>query len=311
MNLQLVKLRAVAGPNVLPAMHNASVWALVKKPQREAAREALRAHFDAGLKFLADVDRVNAKKGRHLEGGHTPESQRAIELGLGDHPDRWNPGFYARLQLATFIFSGAHWHFDVLRNMSPSPAELDPALAAPALKLFDEAAAMAEKEERGNEKLERLSRTAMLHGDALLAMGRKEDALARWQAALDAMPTAPHFKDIEERIEKVLGTHETWKTLDAGLKRCDQQTMTAMATSVFALLAFDEKGLVQRAEKMAVVCKDDPQSWLRAGGFQQLGMAAAHEGKCPLFVRALERVKKLAPDIAGSLEAYGKPCLDE
>jgi TolB-like protein len=311
MNLQLVKLRAIAGPDVLPAQHNASVRALVKKKQREAAREVLRAYFDAGLKFLADVDRVNTKKGRHLEGGHTPDSQRATELGLGDHADRWNPGFHARLQLATFIFTGAHWHFDVLRYLSPSPVELDPNLAEPALKLFEEAAAMAEQEPHPNEKLERASRAAMLHGDALLALGRKEDALARWQAALDAMPTASHFKDIEERMEKALGTHDTWKTLDAGLKRCDAQTASAFATAVYALLPYDTKGLFDRAEKMTSVCKGDPQSWLRAGGFQQLAFAAAHEGNCPVFLRALERTQKLAPDIAGTLEAYGKPCLDD
>jgi TolB-like protein len=309
MNLQLVKLRALAGPDVLPAQANASVRALLKKKQREAAREVVRAYFDAALKFLADVDRVNTKKGRQLEGGHTVDSERAQELGLGDHADRWNTGFYGRLQLATFLFTGAHWHYDVLRNITPTPVELDPWLVGPGVKLFEEAAVMAAQDPR--ERLDHGSRVAMLHGDALLALGRKEDALARWQAALDAMPTARNYRDIEERMEKALGTHQAWKAIDAGLKQCDAQTATAFASGVHVLLPFDVKGLFERAEKMAVLCKDDPQPWLRAGGFQQLGYAAAHAGDCPVFVRAYQRAKQIAPDIAGALEAYGKPCLEE
>jgi TolB-like protein len=312
MNLQLVKLRAIAGKDCLPALQNASVWALVRKKQREAAREVLRAYFDAALKFLADADRINTKKGRHLEGGHTADSERAIELGLGDHPDRWDHEFHARLHLATFIFSGAHWNYGVMRNLAPAPAELDPNLAEPALKLFEEAAALAERESNPHEKLERASRVAMEHGDALLALGRREDALARWQAALDAMPTAPHFKNIEERMEKALGTHDTWKALDASLKQhCSPQTGTAMSAAAFALLPFDPKGLFDRAEKMAVACKDSDQPWLRAGGFMWLGHAATRTGNCPVLLRALEGAKKIAPDIAATLESEGKPCLED
>ena len=113
---------------------------------------------------------------------------------------------------------------DLVRGLSPVPAALEPALVEPALELYVKAAEVAAKEK--NDRLREMSEVAIAHGAALLSLGRKEEAMARWQAALDEMPTSPMYQEIEERLEKALGIHSRWKALDA-LKGCDRTVESA------------------------------------------------------------------------------------
>jgi tetratricopeptide (TPR) repeat protein len=272
---------------------------LVKRSLRPATRPWLTAYVDGMVQFFDEADRIGKYRA-----DNTPDHERAQQLGLGSDADESWAGVYTYLQLAAFIFQGDSRNYDVLRKLRPAPFELEPKLVEPGLKLFERAerAAAAAK----SEALTMRSAVALGHGDALLALGRREEAMARWQQALDEMPTGPQYKELEERIERTLGVHAQWKELDAATKRCDMTSQTVWMSVTHQLLAFDAEGLFARAEKMPAACGKKPQqAFFPIMGFMGIAIAAAVQGDCAHYVRAYARAKQLAPDAAKTIETWG------
>ncbi len=48
-------------------------------------------------------------------------------------------------------------------------------------------------------------RTLNLYGDCLMVLGRKAQAIAKWQNVLDRFPTCSDFGRIEKKVKAVLG----------------------------------------------------------------------------------------------------------
>lgn len=53
-----------------------------------------------------------------------------------------------------------------------------------------------------------------------LSMGRKEDALKKWQEILDKFPRSPRFEEFETKIKEYLGTSDEQKDLNEAAKSC-------------------------------------------------------------------------------------------
>ncbi|MBL8956966.1 MAG: hypothetical protein JNK82_39705 [Myxococcaceae bacterium] len=297
----LAQLSKLLGPPTVP---NTKQVTLVRRSQREAARPLVRDFFERYRTLIDDVDRY------HERVESTPDHQRAKELGLGDYSEVGYAGWFGRVHLADWVLQGeSHRSSDVLRRLSPSPAVLEPSLVEPALKLYEEAAALAEKEKY--QSLEARSDVALAHGAALLALGRKEEAMARWQQALDEMPTSPKYKELEERVELALGVHPRWKALDA-LKGCDRTVESAWGGAPMQLLAYDAEGLFARAAQLERWCKAGkvPYPGLPASGYINIAQAAAIFGDCPRFTRATAAARAISAETVSWLEDFGAGCTE-
>jgi TolB-like protein len=296
-NFALMRLRKVIGEPSMPA--TSRQVNVVKKSLRQAVRPWLTAYVDGMVQFFDESDRVGNSRAER-----TPEHERAALLGLGDSADEGWGGTYAYLLVAEFIFEGESRNHAVLRKLAPTPAELEPKLVDKGLALFERALREAATEKSEGQKYR--SEIALAHGDALLRLGRREEAMARWQQALDEMPTGPKYKELEERVERTLGVHADWKQLDAATKRCDMSAQMAWNTVSHTLYPFDVEGLFARAEKMVAVCGKKPQQPFFPGmGFMGIGIAAAVVGDCPRYLRALTRAKQVAVDSGKTLETWG------
>jgi tetratricopeptide (TPR) repeat protein len=136
------------------------------------------------------------------------------------------------LTLATFIFTGrfpeeepdpaskclASCLYKLKGTLTPSPVELDPSYAKIGFPLFDEALTHLGKNKHPHGKHSRSSEqytTARwnqrniyiyeYYGDALLKMGHREAAIAKWQYILDTYPKYAEFDRIEKKMHKALG----------------------------------------------------------------------------------------------------------
>ncbi len=291
----LAQLKKLLGPPTVPKNKQVT---LVRRSQRAAARPLVREYFERYRVLIADLERYRGRS------DSTPDHQRANELGLGEYSEVGYEGWFGRVHLADWVIHGhSHRSSDVLRRLSPSPAVLEPSLVEPALQLYAEAAELAAKEEY--EALSSRSEVALAHGAALLALGRKEDAMARWQQALDEMPTSPKYKDLEERVELALGIHPKWKALDA-LKGCDRTVESAWGGAPHTLIAYDPEGLFARAAQLEKWCKTGPVPYpgLPAAGYINIAYAAAIEGDCPRWARATAAAKAISADAAIQLDDF-------
>lgn len=312
-SLTLIQLRRLTGPDSLPSQANASHIALLRKAKRAAARPLLLTYVAQLQQYFAALlsARAHPKWHPHNSAEHTPDHPRALELGLGSLADDWGDEGWAKEQLAVFIFSGHHWNYDLLRQLTPSPADLEPSLVPIGLKLLDDAAAIAKANPDPTTRLMHGSRVALAHGDALLALGRREEAMARWQTALDEMPTAPDFSKMEERIQMALGVHKLWRDLDERLKVCDYAMTGGFAVAVHPLYPFDFEALFKRAEQAYRVCAPNKNPGMKATAFVNLAYAAGAVGDCPRFVRIYQRVKQIDTGSAAQIAGYAQPCLDD
>ena len=85
---------------------------------------------------------------------------------------------------------------DAFAGSRPTLAELDSAVVPPLLALFQQSAAGFDSGDEG--KIDVLD----AHGDVLLALGRTDEALARWQQILDEFPTTVRYDQIEAKIKE-------------------------------------------------------------------------------------------------------------
>lgn len=128
-------------------------------------------------------------------------------IGLGSDAGDWsfaNPATVGR-SLAEFIFLGKPDHYGNINfQTAPSLGTLDPAWArrgwahlGRALKYVDATIEKAERPAIGARVLDTWAR-------CLIAMGRKVEAISRWQMILDRYPTHKDFKEYEGKIRQAL-----------------------------------------------------------------------------------------------------------
>jgi len=131
----------------------------------------------------------------------------AREIGAGISPGSiafLSPDIAAR-QLGRFLCTGSPGIMSSVRLMaSPPPWRLAPAYAAKITALLDLALADIAKHQTRYKERETV-RTLNLYGDCLMKLGRKAQAIAKWQNVLDRFPTCSDFGRIEKKVKAVLG----------------------------------------------------------------------------------------------------------
>ena len=185
-----------------------------KAADRAQVTALMIEYVEQGTTFLEELETLRAR-GLDDDDWDPPfsplsdaEMTRAEELGFGMQPEEWTFASVPNVacDVAAFIFSGRpsiFLHIDL--NMAPTLAEIDKSYAARGLALLDKALADLKAHPPRNYAQRDTIRAMELYGESLLALGRKGEAIAKWQSILDAYPKAEEFADIEEKIKDALG----------------------------------------------------------------------------------------------------------
>jgi tetratricopeptide (TPR) repeat protein len=177
---------------------------VVPNDRREAFREAMTTYFQNMIALTAEM---RAWKGAghglptFLDVPDADENQ-ASTLGLSSPKILRTPDEVA-IELAQQVCAGQLP--DAFMGSSPTLLELDPVTVPMMLGELDRALAdVATFQPRYVERS--TMRLLAAYGDCLLALGRKDEAVRKWQEGLDRFPTAgpSEYGDLERRIRENL-----------------------------------------------------------------------------------------------------------
>ncbi|MHB8874346.1 MAG: CsgG/HfaB family protein [Myxococcaceae bacterium] len=279
--MQTTLLDPEARAEVMPLMSAfyAAVQALIAD-QREILEREPRMNYERLYGRLSDEDakafqRLNVNGPQVAWASSLGQQERALAFFAlsGKSPERW-PGYF---------------------TVKPSLAQGDKALVAAALSLLDRAA----KHEKADTKNGDVFVTLDVHAEALLGLGRKEEAVARWQQALDAYPTHAKYKEIEKKIKEALCATEECKAFEASVEKCDTNLMMKGAMYMATLTRYERAAGLRRVfETVKSRCpKKDPmypQSPYNITSVSMVQYVAMHSqglGDCALFAEAVQWMK--------------------
>lgn len=162
----------------------------------------------------------------------TEEDSRRLRAA-GMDGDVIGTPFQARLALADFLLLGAgdDSSDDRIYGLSPAPAELDPKLAAAGWEAIKRAWELGDERAKSDHKQDfDAIRALQQWGEALVLRNKTEEAIAKWQEALDRYPTSTQFGQVERRIKIELGmefyaSHDDFAKFPAAVEACDDMGM--------------------------------------------------------------------------------------
>jgi hypothetical protein len=236
---------------------------LIRKERRKEAMALSRAWLQSEIEFsaqdlrcghcFATADRIDL---RHWVGAEVEALAGGNEFvttgsaGISNAPHAWDP-----LDVAKAFRFGLPLHGSAL----PAPRVLDPALADGVVALLTQAGQREHARHPDGELTTWLDAAA----EVLLAAGKKEMAIAEWQKILDDYPKSPRFKEIEKKMEDLLGVSEDAKAFETLLKTCDAPAWPRVVESV-ALAAYrgdGSRGAWSLYDKLKKACPAKPDLW--------------------------------------------------
>jgi TolB-like protein len=305
-NYHLWQARKLTG---LAANDYGPIWA--PEPGRAELRRHMAAFFDNTQTFVAEM---KAFRKQHQAKGHVSfdttidddDRRRGKELGIGEDIHEWSfatPDRVAR-GLAEFAVLGVtpFW-LDVPRySVRPALAELDPAYAKKALALLEDARRELAAYATGEALQTGMAEIVDTHAEALLRLGRREEAIAQWQSFLDRFPKAPEYQKFEAKIEDLLGISDQAQTFRTALAACSNEALGSLWQEVERIgRAEGSPGLRRLAATVEKQCASLPAGPAFAVQVYFLsGRDAALRGDCALYGEMKGRAAKLG-------EAYVAP----
>lgn len=167
---------------------------------------------------------------RYLDTSYRVTEEDARRLrAAGMDGDVFGSPFQARLALADFLLLGSadDSSDERIYGISPAPAELDPKLAAAGWEAVKRAWELGDERAKADVKQDYDAiRALQLWGEALVLRNKTEEAIAKWQEALDRYPTSTQFGQVERRIKIELGmefyaSHDDFAKFPAAVEACD------------------------------------------------------------------------------------------
>lgn len=284
----------------------------LKNPQ--ASLPLLKAFYENTATLIDEIARWKASpQGERMQfvptSLHPEDKTRAEELKIEDAAACYSCPEGLPLQLALWTV-GVH-DIRTMPVTKPSLAALDPTYGNKALALLEPAmkAAKAVDNEGGRENLT----IAVLDARAqvMLALNRREEAMAAWQTILDDYPKSAVFERIEESLKATLGVSKHQSELDAALEKgCDMELANKFGLAAYEMMQFG--GAQRLEEKIAAVDKKctgvatvGPIAILTS---YQLALSyAANADDCALFSRLATKAKAAGvPE--NNFAALGKLC---
>jgi TolB-like protein len=302
-NYLLFKLAALVSPH--RTFHGPAIAA---PEQRSEVRQRSQAYFD-NTRLLIDDLRADPQAGGlspHIE----PDDAKRAEAAGWKGIDSWSflGTAPAAVALARFTVHGeAPFWSPVTLSLRPSLADLDPSYGGKALALY----AAAEKELSLGREPDRMVEAIDAHAEALVALGRKEEAIAQWQRVLDGYPTHPRYKEVEKRIEDLLGVSAEAQQFAAAVKACSNDLWTLMPGGMArACRAGGLKNVRKQIDQIAAACQGSVMTTgFMASAWQYGVQEALREGDCDLYREIKARAAKVGGNVLdGLVRTAGNAC---
>jgi len=206
----------------------------IEKALRIEARKWMKTYYENTLTLVDEQRSIETHKDERLhglDGGNyevsDEDEKRAKDLGI-KNPGKWTfaQSYSMVRSLAVFVFTGkAGFWTPFSYQVSPTLAQLDESIVEPTLKLLEESLEWAETTNPHEDIRQReVIRTLDAHAAILMRLGRKMEAVARWQLILDRYPTYEDYAEIEKKIQGALGIDENGSADDklaTLLETCD------------------------------------------------------------------------------------------
>lgn len=246
-----------------------------------------------------EIDREDTKRGEEIGWSGIGEwsflkSNRAWQA-LGDYVVRGRAPF---------------WVSDHYR-IRPSLAQIDPAWGKRGLEAFAKTRADIDKQQLSDDdKADEVAALIELEGEALVALGRKEEAITRWQSFLDANPKHKKFKDFEKQIEDMLAMGPEVEKFQKHLRACAAEGIGLSYEATNRVARADgPKGMRRLLADVERACAGNPMgmAW-QAATYQFVARNAAELGDCALFDEVLGRARKAGPHVAQPVEQIPNGC---
>ncbi len=314
-NYALWKLRTVAG---LDPDSGDSTW--LPPAKHDPMRRHQEQFFDNTMRFIREMEAHRKRKnsrGRPLRVEMElprEDRQRGKELGIADDIGDWTfaQPHAAKRALAEFVLIGKtpFWLDQRSFRVSPTLGQLSPRHAKQALALFEQALKDIKAEETGEALQRGVADITDSHAEGLLALGRREQAIAVWQEFLETYPKSTKYAEFETKIEALLGISDKALIFARALKDCSNQLMGMLYEEVERLARAQGpagmRALVDDIEKRCVRGPIGPAFAVQA--YFHTARTAAARGHCDLYRDMRARADKLGPNYASTMDQIQTSC---
>jgi TolB-like protein len=318
--------RAVLGRIALARMAriagaaNAGYVAAWVPPSKRAEYVALQRIFIEETERL--IAEMEARKS-DLTNVHpyVPEGERAAVNELAKNGVVWGdfwPDFSlgkVKFDLGIFMLLG-DTPFTPHPKMRPAPVAADPSLIKRAQLLLAQgrkelSARYADKPAELEELLSTLTES---QAEALLAVGKKDEAVAQIQLFLDTYPRARKFKDFEKRVESLLGVSEDARAFQAGIAGCKLEVAYKAGLVMPDIARADGlEGLQRVHAQVTKACAEASDKVQRMSVIPTVEMMIAQQaallGDCALFAQAKATVQQESAASATAMDMMGPYCV--
>jgi tetratricopeptide (TPR) repeat protein len=313
-NYQLWKLSALVAP-----YRTFNGGAIVPPEKQAEARARSLAYYENTQSLLRLLQANRDPQGHGYPSPQVDKDDRARAESLGwKGLEQWSfvSPAGAALALARFAVHGeSPFWGPVSVSLRPALADLDRGYATKALALVGE----AEKElevavKRHEEKPDALIDAIDAHAEVLVALGRKEEAIAQWQRVLDGYPTATKYKDLEKKIEDLLAMSPEATQFAGAVKSCSNDLYTLMPGAMSrARRADGRKGVRKQIDQVAAACRGPMAVGFLASAWQFGVQEALKAGDCDLYreikAEAARQTASLGANVVDGLaRAAGNAC---
>lgn len=147
--------------------------------------------------------------------------------------------------------------------------------------------------------------------EALVLLGQREAAIARWQHFIDAAPTDPHFQDARAKIEALLLVSPDVVSAVAQLNACKREATATVHPLMRAVARAEGRPGLERLLKKVEACA--PKQGSLAMGFRMNGYSAAAQqalglGDCELFLSLRKKMSSEEPLSVSGLNMINHRC---
>jgi tetratricopeptide (TPR) repeat protein len=314
-NYQLWKLAALVAP------HQSFHGPAIAPPEQQAELQQRSLAYFENTQLLLKLLRANSDPGgRSYPDPRIETEDRARAESLGwKGIDKWSfvsPASVA-LGLARFTVHGeAPFWGPISVALRPTLVDLDRGYGAKALALIGEAEKeLAAAVARHDEKVDAFIDAVDAHGEALVALGRKEEAIAQWQRVLDGYPTATKYKELEKKIEDLLAMSPEATQFATAVKSCSNELWTLMPGAMArAHRADGRKGVRKQIDQITAACRGGAMTVGFLASAWQFGVQEALKaGDCDLYreikAEAARQSATMGPNlIEGLTRTAGNAC---
>jgi len=306
-NYHLFKLAALLQP------YRSFFGPAIAPPEKRAEVSKHSQGYFENTRLL--IDELGGREAGALSPRIEPEDVKRAEAAGWKGIDSWSflGSGPAALALARFTVQGeAPFWSPVSLTVRPSLVDLDRGYAAKALALHAETEKeLAAQVPRRKGDPGSLIEAIDAHAETLVALGRKEEAIAQWQRVLDGYPTHPKYKEVEKKIEDLLAVSAEANQFAAAVKGCSNELWTLMPGAMSrARRADGARGVRKQIDQVRAACQGTAMTvGFLSSAWQYGAQEALKAGDCDLYREIRGQAAKAGGNVLdGLVRTAGNAC---